>query len=495
MAASENGSQLVDRSSDCAGGVSGVSSGNAATQASHAMRRAPRESDASRGIRANRRTFLRTAAAAGAVVLGAPAIVRGLNLNDKLNVAVIGSGGRGAGNMAACAGENIVAICDVYQPNLDRAAANHPQARRATDFRRLFDHAKEFDAVVVSTCEHTHAFPTLAALQLKKHVYCEKPLTHNVWEARVIRRAAAEAKVATQMGIQIHAGDNYRRVVELIKTRAIGAVREVHVWVSRAWGRQSPEDAAKYKDIVSAQERPTEAEPIPAGLDWDQWLGPAPFRPFHSIYFPGPKWYRWWDFGSGTMSDLGSHWNDLPFWALDLDAPVSIEAIGPDPHPEIAPASMTAVYAYPARGDRPACRLTWYQGTHRPPLLAEGRIPAFGSGVLFVGTEGRMLLSDYGKHVLLPEERFKDFAPPEPWIPPSPGQHQEWLLAIRDGTPTSSPFDPYAGLLTEANHLGNVAFRAGEKILWDSAAMRVTNTRAADRFLARVPREGWSLHG
>jgi hypothetical protein len=195
------------------------------------------------------------------------------------------------------------------------------------------------------------------------------------------------------------------------------------------------------------------------------------------------------------MSDLGSHWNDLPFWALDLEAPVSVEARGPDPHPEIAPASMTAIYEYPARGDRPACRLTWYQGTHRPPLLAEGRIPAFGSGVLFVGTEGRMLLSDYGKHILLPEERFKDFTPPEPWIPRSPGQHQEWLLAIRDGTPTSSPFDPYAGQLTEANHLGNVAFRAGEKILWDASGMRVTNTRAADPFLARVPRAGWSLHG
>ncbi|MFM7072680.1 MAG: Gfo/Idh/MocA family protein, partial [Planctomycetota bacterium] len=152
-----------------------------------------------------RRTFLRASAGAAATILGAPAIVRGLNLNDKLNVAVIGTGGRGAGNLAACAGENIVAICDVFQPNLDRAAGNHPQARRATDFRRLFDHAKEFDAVVVSTCEHTHAFPTLAALQLKKHVYCEKPLTHNVWESRVIRRAAAEAKVATQMGIQIHA--------------------------------------------------------------------------------------------------------------------------------------------------------------------------------------------------------------------------------------------------------------------------------------------------
>jgi predicted dehydrogenase len=491
MAASENGSQLVDRSSDCAGGVSGVSSGNAATQASNAMRRAPRESDASRGIRANRRTFLRTAAAAGAVVLGAPAIVRGLNLNDKLNVAVIGSGGRGAGNMAACAGENIVAICDVYQPNLDRAAANHPQARRATDFRRLFDHAKEFDAVVVSTCEHTHAFPTLAALQLKKHVYCEKPLTHNVWEARVIRRAAAEAKVATQMGIQIHAGDNYRRVVELIKTRAIGAVREVHVWVSRAWGRQSPEDAAKYKDIVSAQERPTEAEPIPAGLDWDQWLGPAPFRPFHSIYFPGPKWYRWWDFGSGTMSDLGSHWNDLPFWALDLKAPLSIEASGPPPHPELAPASMQATYQYGPRGDAPPVKLTWYQGVNKPPQWTDSLIPRWDSGVLFVGDKG-MLLSDYGRHVLLPEKEFADFKRPEPFIPKSIGHHAEWLHACKTGAPTTCDFE-YSGWLTEANHLGNVAYRVGKKLAWDAEKMICPGVPEADRFLKRTYREGWNL--
>ncbi len=155
-------------------------------------------------------------------------------------------------------------------------------------------------------------------MQLGKHVYCEKPLTHNVWEARIIREAAAKAKVATQMGTQIHASDNYRRVVELVQTGAIGPVREVHVWVGRAWGRQSDEDARKNGDIVSVRERPSGSSPIPSGLDWDLWLGPAPARPFHEVYFPGPKWYRWWDFGNGTMSDLGSHWIDLPFWALKL---------------------------------------------------------------------------------------------------------------------------------------------------------------------------------
>ena len=225
--------------------------------------------------------------------------------------------------------------------------------------------------MVVSTTEHTHAFATLPALRLGKHVYCEKPLTHDVHEARVIREAAAKAKVATQMGTQIHASDNYRRVVELIQTGAIGPVSEAHVWVGRAWGRQSEAASKAHGDIVFVNERPSRTEPVPPGLDWDLWLGPAPERPFHEVYFPGPKWYRWWDFGNGTMSDLGSHWVDLPFWALKLDAPKTVEAFGPPPHPEIAPASMRAVYQYPARGDRPAVKVTWYQGQEKPAPWTE----------------------------------------------------------------------------------------------------------------------------
>src|SRR5581483_10762141 len=186
-------------------------------------------------------------------------------------------------------------------------------------------------------------------LRHDKHVYCEKPLTHGIWEARQIRLEAARHKVATQMGIQMHATNNYRSVVELIQSGVIGPVTEVHVWVSRAWGWQTPEDAKRNKDIVSTQDRPKGSSPIPKGLDWDLWLGPAPARPFHEVYFPGPKWYRWWDFGSGTMSDLGSHWIDLPFWALRLRAPRTIVASGPPPHRELAPATMSATYEYPAR--------------------------------------------------------------------------------------------------------------------------------------------------
>lgn len=304
-----------------------------------------RSSSSTRPTAISRRSFLASSAlAAGATAFG-PAIVRGQNLNELLNIALIGVGGRGGGNLQGVRSENIVALCDVNRANLDRAAEQFPDARTHSDFRRLYDHADEFDAVVVSTCEHTHAFATLPALQLGKHVYCEKPLTHNIWEARIIREAAAKAKVATQMGTQIHAENNYRRVVELIQSKVIGPVREVHVWVGRAWGWQGSEELAKANDdIVFVQDRPTTVDPIPVGLDWNLWLGPAPERPFNNVYFPGPKWYRWWEWGNGTMSDLGSHWIDLPFWALDLKCPLSIEASGPPPHPDLAPASMQVTY-------------------------------------------------------------------------------------------------------------------------------------------------------
>ena len=446
--------------------------------------------------RVSRRRFLAQSAALSAAALGAPKLLRAQNVSSKINVAFIGTGGRGNANLGEIerTGQvNVVALCDVNNNNLEGAGRRHPNARKYRDFRKLYDEAKDIDAVVVSTCEHTHAYATLPALQMKKPVYCEKPLTLNVAEARIITEAAKRAGVVTQMGTQIHAGKNYHRVVELIQTGAIGPVSEAHVWVGRAWGRQSQEEAAANKDIVYVTERPMDVQQPPSYLDWDLWIGPAPMRPYNEVYFPGPKWYRWWDFGNGTMSDLGSHWNDLPFWALKLDAPKTIEAIGPEPHPEIAPASMTAIYEYGPRGDMPACKLTWYQGTHKPQLWKENpTIQKFGSGVLFVGSSGRMLVSDYSQHILMPEADFKGFKPPEPFIPDSPGQQAEWVVAIKEGKPTGSPFS-YAGLLTEANHLGNVAYRAGTKIAWDTAQMKVTNTRAADPFLSRQPRAGWKL--
>ena len=438
-----------------------------------------------------RRQFTRgLAAAAGAITL-APAFLRGRNLNNKLNIAVIATGGRGGSNLESVSSENIVALCDVNERNLDAAAVKHPDAKKFRDFRTLFDHPDDFDAVVVSTCEHTHAFATMLALHHRKHVYCEKPLTHGIWEARRIRETAAKAKVATQMGIQIHATENYRRVVELVQSGAIGPVTEAHVWVSRAWGWQSQEDAKSHGDIVWVVERPKDSAPPPAGLDWDLWLGPAPERPFNPVYFPGPKWYRWWDFGNGTMSDLGSHWNDLPFWALKLQAPLTIEASGPPPHPEIAPASMTATYEYGQRGELPPVKVKWHQGVERPEIWKNGGIPKWDSGCLFIGSKG-MILSEYDKHVILPEKDFAGFHRPDPFIPRSPGHHAEWIAACKTGSPTSADFQ-YSGWLTEANHLGNVAYRVGKKLEWDAKRMRASNAPEAEKYIHRHYRKGWSL--
>ena len=442
--------------------------------------------------RFSRRTFGKLTAASGAAVAMGGWQRQSFGHARTLRVAFIGVGGRGGANLGVISKQpdvQVVALCDVNGRNLANAQKNHGDAKTFRDFRQLYAELKDYDAVVVSTTEHTHASATLPALKNGKHVYCEKPLTQNVAEARMITQAAQQAGVVTQMGTQIHAEPNYHRVVELIQSGAIGKVTEAHVWVGRAWGLQSEAESKENKDIVYVTERPKESQTPPDYLDWDLWLGPAPERPFHEVYFPGPKWYRWWDFGNGTMSDLGSHWVDLPFWALKLDAPISIEASPGPAHPEIAPASMTAVYEYAARGDMPPCKLTWYQGSHKPTAWTENKIPQWNSGVLFVGSEG-MLVSDYGKHLLLPEEKYLDFKRPDKFIADSPGQQIEWVQACQTGSATASPFS-YAGLLTEANHLGNVAYRAGSKIVWDSKAMRITNLADANKYLSRTPRSGW----
>jgi predicted dehydrogenase len=445
-----------------------------------------------------RRGFLlKTSAAVSA--FGFPAIVSAQSPNRKINVAVIACGGRGAGNLDAVAADkglvNIVALCDVDQHALDAASAKYPGAAKYKDFRKMYDERKDIDAVVVSTPEHTHAFATMPALKRRLPVYCEKPLTHNVAEAALIMQATRDAGVATQMGTQIHAGTNFRRVVELIQGGAIGRVTECHVYVSRTWGLQSEEDSKRFGDIVHVTGRPKGGVAVPENIDWDLWLGPAPFRPFDPVYLPGPKWYRWWEFGSGTMSDLGSHWNDLAWWALKLDAPLSVEATSPNgpAHPDLAPASMSAKYEYGPRGEMPACTVHWHQGQACKPEIVKStpELSGWDSGVLFIGDKG-MLISDYGKHKLLPEKDFAGFTPPPKTIPDSPGHHRQWLNAILNGGPTDSPFDTYAGPLTIANHLGNVAYRAGTKIQWDAKALR-TNVEAANQFLSRKPRDGWSL--
>jgi predicted dehydrogenase len=442
------------------------------------------------GKRITRRTFVGGALTVAGAVAGAPAILRGQNLNNKLDIAIIGAGGRGVTNTTGVASENIVVLCDVDSVAVDKAATKYPQAKKFVDFRKVFDSTNAFDAVVVSTCEHTHVFATMLALNAGKHVYCEKPLTHNIAEARLVRETAAKLKLATQMGNQGHASNNHRRVKEVIQSGAIGQVREVHVWVSRAWGLQSEAAATRNKDLLFITDRPRQADPIPSGLEWDLWLGPATVRPFSSVYVPGPKWYRWWDFGNGTMSDLGSHRNDLAFYALDLRAPLTVEAIADRPaHPELAPATMKVIYEYGARGALPPLTLTWYQGEVKPQIWIDGRIPQWPDAQLFIGDKG-MILSTADKHVLLPEKQFEGFVPPPETIPDSPGHYLEWIEACKGGKPSLANFD-YAGWTTEANHLGNVAYRTGEKLRWDAEAMRATNAPAADQFIRREYRKGW----
>lgn len=428
--------------------------------------------------RSNRRDFLKqsTIVAAGYWLAESAASAVQRSPNEKLNIAMIGAGGRGAANMQGVASENIVALCDIDDNYLGKAASRHPKARTYNDFRKLFDESRDIDAVVVSTTEHTHAFATMRALQLNKHVYCEKPLCHTIWETRVITEAARKTQVATQMGTQIHASDNYRRVVELVQAGAVGAVRECHVWVGRDWG---------------GGERPKETHPVPKHLHWDLWLGAAPERPYHPTYFPGPNWYKWWDFGNGTMSDLGAHWIDLPFWALKLRYPLAAEAEGPPAHPETAPPWLICRWEYPERESLPPVKLTWYHGGKKPPQVAEGKIPAWGNGVLFVGDKG-MLLSDYGKHVLLPEKEFAEYKRPAPSIPKSLGHYQEWIVACKTGKPTTCHFD-YSGALVESNLVGILAYRLGRRIEWDPVALKAKGCAEADRLIRKEYRKGWSL--
>jgi predicted dehydrogenase len=399
----------------------------------------------------------------------------GASPNEKLNLAFVGCAGRGSANLNALKGENVAALCDVDLRRAGPVLERFPQARHFRDFRKMLDEMSDnIDAVVVSTPNHIHAPASVTAMRLGKHVYCEKPLTHSVYEARVAAEVAAEKQVATQMGTQIHASSNYRRAIELLEAGVIGTVREVDVWTTAAEG---------------GGDRPTDTPPVPPGLDWDLWLGPAPYRPYHPCYLPR-QWHFWWDFGGGVLGNVGCHFMDLPFWALKLRAPTSVEAEGPPVHPETTPRTLILRYEYPARGNLPPVKFTWYQG-RKSPRVETDNVPAWNTGFLFVGDKG-MLLTDYSRRVLLPEDQFAGFEPPEPTIPDSIGHYAEWVAACKTGSPTGCNFD-YAGALTEAVLLGNVAFRTGKKLQWDPVKLKASNCPEAETFIRRPYREGWSL--
>ena len=427
----------------------------------------------------SRRQFLRAAALAGTSVGLAGAVSRTVaaaprSPNEKLNIGVIGVAAQGAYNLGNVATENIVALCDIDEQRLAAAAEKFPQAKRYADYRRMLDQP-DLDAVVVATPDHSHAIPAVWALKRGLDVYCEKPLAHSVYEVRQIRDWAARQKAVTQMGTQIHnTGDNYRRVVELVQSGALGKVTRVFVW--------------KDADARLGHGRRVKEGKPPEYVDYDLWVGPAPMRPFDESHFHF-NWRYWWDFGGGILADFGCHFMDLPFWALGLRYPTSVEAKGEITYKSDndVPDNMQVDYEFPARGDQPPVKLTWYHGRWRPEgAEAYGK----GSAVLFEGERGR-LLADYGTRKLFLEPGLSAETPP-PTIPDSIGHHQEWIAACKSRTSTTCNFD-YSGALAEAVLLGNVAYRAGRRLTWDADLLKATNCPEADNFIRREYRPGWTL--
>lgn len=430
-----------------------------------------------------RRGFLKGAAAGGLgfVFLKDSSAVFGYGANEKLNIAIIGCGGKGKSNRSAVAGENIVAVCDVSEEEMADALKDHPGSKPFPDFRVMLDRmGREIDAVVISTPDHTHAPAAAMAIKMGKHVYCEKPLTRTIYECRTLRDLARRHKVATQMGNQGTASSGLRTAVEIIRSGALGQVFEVHVWTDRPIWPQGID-------------RPAGTPPVPSGLHWDLWLGPAPSRPYNPAYHPF-KWRGWKDFGTGALGDMGCHVINLPFMALDLRNPISVEAEVHEMTDETYPKQSVVTYLFRERGGLRTCRVKWYDGKLKPsPDVLDGReMP--GNGVVIIGTKGRMFTGDaYGSNIeLLPKDRFEGYTPPAETLPRSPGHHQEWIQACKGGQPAMSNFD-YACDLTEMVLLGNVAILTGEPIYWEPEGMKATNCPRADQFVHYEYRKGWKL--
>ncbi len=429
----------------------------------------------------NRRVFLMQSSSVGVgLCLGAFGRRRlGRSANERLNIGVIGVGGQGATDLNNVASENIAALCDVNEKTLGLAAELHPKAKRYHDFRQMLEQ-RDLDAVTVSTPDHTHAVAVVAALQLGKHVYCQKPLTHSIHEARAVKAAAVRAKTATQMGNQGHSNESTRVIVETLRAGTLGAVSEIHAWTDRPiWPR--------------AVDRPRDTPPIPNELHWDLWLGPAQSRPYNPAYQPF-LWRGWWDFGTGALGDMACHLLDASFWALDLRNPASIEADCDVRHPETGPNWSVVTYRFPARNGLAPLTLTWYDGGRQPSrdLVFGRRIRE--NGVILVGEKGTMFIDDpyNAAFTLLPEDAFQGVKPPAPTLSRSPGHYFEWLDACKTGEPTGSNFD-YAADLTETVLLGNLAVRLAGKIEWDAAATRASNRPEADPLIKPKYRRGWSL--
>jgi predicted dehydrogenase len=446
----------------------------------------------------SRRSFIKSASAIPLVYSIVPNHVFGsMAPSNKLNIAAIGIGGMGAHNIKMCEGENIVALCDVDKEHSKKIALRYPKAKFFTDYREMLEKQKEIDAVIIATPDHTHAVITMACIKAGKHVFCQKPLTHTVYEARMITEAARKAGVQTQMGNQGHSWESIRLLKEWIEDGAIGDVREVHAWTDRP--------AASFPvGFFAVRKRPEDKPAVPEGLDWDKWLGPAPERPYHPEYHP-MKWRAWKAFGTGPLGDMGCHIIDPSFWALDLGAPSKIQATSTHWESgvmeETFPRASIVWFNFPARGNKPPVKMTWYDGRLLPPIpeeLEPGRkIPE--SGAFIIGDKGTIMHDSHGADGvrIIPETKMKAYDLPEKTIPRVNGSHEDdWLRACKEGkggTPASSNFN-YGGPLTELVLLGVLAIAAKDQTLkWDSKNLKFTNNENANKLLHKVYREGWSL--
>lgn len=450
-----------------------------------------------------RRQFLQTASIAASAFAMAPQSLFGQSggkpPGQQLNIAGIGVGGMGRNNLKQCAAENIVALCDVDRNYAAKTFQDFPAAKVYRDYRDMLEKQKDIDAVIIATPDHTHAVIAMAAMRAGKHVYVQKPLSYSVHEARRLTEAAREYKVVSQMGNQGHSGDAIRRVREWIQSGAIGTVREVDAWTNRPVWPQSVE-----------VERPKETPPVPEGLDWDLWVGPAPLRPYHPEYLR--NWRAWWDFGTGSLGDLGCHILDVAFWALDLKYPESVEGsistYWPDlwkrlePRNENFPRSTIVRYRFPARGELPPVRLSWWDGgmmPARPPELEpDDQMGDSDGGLMFHGDRGLLICGCFGRSPrVFPEEKMRSLPQKPQTIELIPGgmdgHEKDWIRACKGGKAASSNFD-YAGPLSEMVLMGNLAVRfPNQQLLWDGEHMQVTNHKEANAFVTRKYREGWTL--
>jgi len=417
-------------------------------------------------------------------------VPRKISPNEKINIVGIGVGGKGMGDISSCRRENVIALCDPDSERAGEAFYRFKDAKQYKDYRKMFDEmADEIDACTISTPDHTHAPAAFRAMSLGKHVYVQKPLTHTIAEARLLKNLAKEKGVITQMGNQGHCGDGVRELCEMMWAGAIGGVTEAHIWTNRPiW----PQGIAE----------PLPEEPVPASLDYDLWIGTAPMRPYNKKYMPF-NWRAWWDFGCGAIGDMACHIMDPAFWSLKLYEAESykVQVIFEEGmNNQTAPNKSTIKYQFPARGDMPPVTVYWYDGGMQPKrpeaIPADQKLGDGDNGSLYIGTEGYLTAGEYGGDArLLPDEKMKDYTKPDKTIPRIPGEnpYRHWLEGIRSGQKTVSDFS-YAAALTEVANMGNVALHCGDKELEvDVVNMRITNVPEANQLLTKEYRKGWEL--